>query len=144
MSVPHAPGLGVSCPECGQVHLRCIGHRESKGDGHLFPCGRTNSDGQEACYTHGGPRTPAKRQRARKRGISKRSKAMDDTLAVLNVLGVPIDTDPLDALRSQVAESAGIVAFFRERLQQLKVPDVTDPKSAAGGFDSLWHPSMAG
>jgi hypothetical protein len=65
---------------------------------------------------------------------------MDDTLAVLNVLGVPIETDPLDALRSQVAESAGIVAFFRERLQQLKVPEA----GQSGGLDAIFGPDHTG
>jgi len=69
---------------------------------------------------------------------------MSEAITALQVLGVPIETDPLDALRDQVRESAGIVAFFRERLQQLKIPDVTDIKSAAGSFDSLWMPSMGG
>ena len=76
---------------------------------------------------------------------------MTDTIAILNQLGVPIDTDPLDALRNQVAESAGIVAVLRANLQLLRIPDVT-PKLAengssvvdVGGPDALWGPDHTG
>lgn len=142
MSAAFAPGLGVPCSECHLVHHRCIGHYQ-RADGPK-PCGRVGGDGQDRCGRHGGEVATPARQRARRTAIKPRSKAMSEAIVALNLLGVPIETDPLDALRDQVRESAGIVAFFRERLQQLKIPDVTDPTFAGGGYDSLWHPTIGG
>lgn len=65
---------------------------------------------------------------------------MSEALATLNALGVPIETDPLDALMGQLGESAGIVALFRERLQQLRIPEAGDP----GDMGALWHASIGG
>jgi hypothetical protein len=140
MSTPYAPGLGVSCPQCGQVHLRCLGHRESKADGHVFPCGRTNSDGNQACYTHGGPRSSKARQHARRAAIKPRSKALSTAIATLNQLGIPMETDPLEALIGQLSESAGIVAIFRERLQALRIPKAGE----GGGLDAIFGPDHTG
>jgi hypothetical protein len=144
MSTPLASALGADCPHCGQVHTKCLGHRESKVDGHVFPCGRFNSDGHPQCFTHGGPKTPKSRQRARRVAIKPRQRAMTETIKALNALGVPIETDPLDALTGQLAESAGIVAVLREHLQRLRIPDVTDPKDGLGGTDALWVPTFGG
>lgn len=65
---------------------------------------------------------------------------MSEAIATLNALGVPIDTDPLDALIGQLAESAGIVAIFRERLQELRIPAAGE----AGGLDALYGPDHTG
>lgn len=138
VSTPFAPGLGIECPSCHEVHHRCIGHYE-RADGPR-PCGRVGTDGQERCGRHGGEVASPARARARRAAIAPRSKALSTAIATLNALGVPIDTDPLDALRAQVRESAGIVAYFRERLQQLRVPDPGD----AGGLDALWGPDHTG
>jgi hypothetical protein len=127
LSVPHAPGLGVPCPHCGQAHTRCIGHRESKTDGHVFPCGRVNSDGHVQCYAHGGPRTSKARQRARKAAIKPRAKAVNEVLATLTGLGIDVSvTDPLDALIAQLSESAAVSAFLLERCRELGVDTAGD------------------
>lgn len=119
---PHAPGLNVECPHCGQVHTRCIGHRESKVDGHIFPCGRINSDGHQACYGHGGPRTSKARTRARKAAIRPRSKATSQAIATLEVLAVPIETNPIDALMGLLAKSNALVLLLEEEWAKLARP----------------------
>jgi len=68
---------------------------------------------------------------------------MTEVLATLNALAVPIQTDPLDAMLGQLAESAGLVDFLRERCNLLNLPTegdlVTDERLAMHPYWIEWR-----
>lgn len=71
---------------------------------------RTDHSGAGNCWLHGG-RSPN----------GKRHAATEAARMALISLGIPVQTDPQQALLEQVWEAAGNVAFLRERVQALQV-----------------------
>jgi hypothetical protein len=71
---------------------------------------RTDHVGAGNCWMHFG-RSPN----------GKRHAATDAAREALVSLGIPVQTDPQQALLEQVWEAAGNVAFLRERVQALEV-----------------------
>lgn len=74
-------------------------NRAGKGTPHV---------GQGCCRMHGG-NTPAHVEKAERELVTQR----------MRTYGVPIDTDPMNALMDEVKRSAGIVALLEHRLENL-------------------------
>lgn len=86
------------------------GARARSGEPCRHPRGfRTKHAGFGSCYLHGG-RTPNGEKHAAREGAER----------ALEVLGVPVEIDPQQALLRQVWEAYGNVAFLRARVRELE------------------------
>ena len=107
-----------ACAKCGQVHERrpggpptCTGHTSSRDD-RGRPCGNYPLRGATVCIRHGARAPQVK-------AAAGRQVARSEVVKEMAKLGVPIDTDPLDALLDMVSEAAGNVAYLRPRVQDV-------------------------
>lgn len=83
-------------------------------------CKRFLAPGQKVCKWHGGAAPQALAAAVRRAELQRLT-------GELARLGVPLETDPGDALLAMVCEAAGNVAFLRGLVQRLRDP-VTDPR----------------
>jgi len=99
---------GSKCERCGQVHTRCIGHRNSDGG----PCMKWPvRGGPGVCGTHGAraPQVQAK---------TEQRKALVKVEREAARLGGSIDANPIDVLLEQVREAAANVEVLREWISE--------------------------
>lgn len=93
----------------------CGATRHQAGGPCCHPKGfRTGHAGSGNCFLHGGSTQNGRKAAER-----------EMQMAALRKLGVPVETDPQQALLSQVWEAAGNVAFLRGRVQELETPPLT-------------------
>lgn len=97
------------CPRCGETHTGCTAHT-SAGN----PCKRPPNRGMSVCQSHGG---------ASPRAIAGREKRQREDQARADAARFAARTDihPADALLELVHYQAGIVTYWRTRVE-----DVTD------------------
>lgn len=116
---------------CGQVHnpKKCSGHANIRDDDNkawdgttrpllgIRPCGQPRMRGQRVCKMHGG-RAPQNQAKAAER--VEQEKAEKILAKAVVTYGLPVDTDPVEALLDEVRWTAGHVAWLRERVQELE------------------------
>jgi hypothetical protein len=99
---------GAVCSTCRLVHQRCKAHkRGSIKAGTPTPCMGYKIPGLQVCYFHGGHTKVARAAAARHVALAKAGE----------LLGVPQEVDPGQALVDAVHEAAGNVEFLRNQLQ---------------------------
>jgi hypothetical protein len=112
---------------------RCTAHR-TNGQ----PCARAPIKGHTVCATHGGSAPQVKDAAARHLAVAA-------VTAELDRLGIPIPTNPTDALLSQLAEAAGNVSYLRQELQrqQQLATDADRPGSTPLVQHGQWTATVA-
>lgn len=95
------------CPRCGETHTGCTAHTSSGR-----PCKRYPNHGMTVCGSHGG-RSP--------RAIAGREKRQREEQARADAARFAARTDihPADALLELVHYQAGIVDYWRGRVEQI-------------------------
>jgi hypothetical protein len=100
------------CEQCGQVHVRCLGHNTEGG-----PCGRQAIDGSDVCPTHGA-RAPQVAAAAARRVETARAERAVATY------GLSIAIDPFDAIMEEIARTYGHVKWLGEIIATMEVKDL--------------------
>lgn len=100
------------CKKCGQVHPGCTAHTSSGR-----PCKRQPNRGMSVCNSHGG-RSP--------RAIEGRDKRAREDQARQDAARFAARTDihPADALLELVHYQAGIVTYWRSRVEEVDAVDL--------------------
>ena len=112
---------------------RCRGHHRTTGRGKGRQCPRPALPGLTVCAKHGGssPAAKAKSERARKADLLARA---------VRRFGARRDIDPAAALLEVVQQTAGDVAWLRERITELVG---VDPDRAEDVQGLLWQVTRA-
>lgn len=112
---------------------RCRGHHRRTGRGQGRQCPRPALPGLTVCARHGGssPAAQAKSERARKADLLARA---------VRRFGARRDIDPATALLEVVQQTAGDVAWLRERIGELVG---ADPERAEDVQELLWAVTRA-
>ena len=104
-----------ACEECGEEHNKCIAHKKSTGG----PCNQPPIEGTDVCRLHGG-KAPQVQEAARIRGQERA------TVEAVRVYGLPRNIDPHQALREEIARTAGHVDWLSEIVANLNPEELTD------------------
>jgi hypothetical protein len=109
MPRPTRAATRTTCATCGNVHVKCSGHRKTnKG-----PCGMNPADGAEVCRMHGGGAPQVKAAAARRVHDEKVKRA-------LATYGIPVDDgDPEELLLEEVRRTAGHVLWVGSKIAEL-------------------------
>lgn len=97
------------CRKCGQVHRYCTAHRKADGQ----PCGRKPRKGEDLCRQCGGNAPQVRKAAERRKQLAAAQQAV-------KTYGLPVDTNPVDALLDEVRWTAGHVLWLRERVQEIE------------------------
>lgn len=113
------------CPRCGTIHTGCTAHT-SKG----APCKKRAKTGMTVCGTHGG-RSPNAIAGAEKRIREDEARADAARFAART------DIHPAEALLELVHYQAGIVTYWRGRVEEVDAKDLEWGKTRekSGGED---------
>jgi hypothetical protein len=109
----------VRCKRCGLDHDRCLAHNQQGG-----PCGENPLAGQDVCHKHGG-KTPVALVAAE--GRVQRANA----IRAVQHFGLPIDIDPAEALRQEIARTQGAVIWLQAHIATLDLRDIERGLEAA-------------
>lgn len=113
------------CTRCGKPHPRCTAHTRTGN-----PCGRTPAAGVTVCASHGGkaPQIIAAANRRLTEAAARADAAR---------LGARTDIHPADALLDLVHYQAGIVTYWRTRVEALDHDALTwgKTRTKTGGDD---------
>ena len=114
-----------TCIKCGQLHPRCTAHNRQGS-----PCRTHPVPGLTVCRLHGGA-TPVPKNAATRRLAA--AKAATDVAR----FNARTDLDPADALLDLVHYQAGIVHYWRDRIEQIAADDLEwgTTKVKTGGDD---------
>jgi hypothetical protein len=104
----HPTPRPFSCGQCGLEHTDCLAHNKA-GD----PCGKRAINGADVCPDHGAraPQVAAAAERRVELGRAERA---------VVTYGLPRNIDPFDALREEIARTAGHVAWLAEIVSELE------------------------
>lgn len=106
------------CAECGEIHERngtptCIGHTSAG-----LPCKMYPIRGGTVCYKRHGGKAPQVQAAARERIERQRAEQAVATY------GLPIDIDPFDALREELARTHGHVKWLAQIVSEMEPIDL--------------------
>lgn len=113
------------CQRCGQVHFGCKAHKRRSRP--LEPCGRWPSRGQQVCSNHGG-KTGTALAAAKVRLDAQ--KEMEKMERAVRTFGLPVKTDPQQALLDEIYRTAGHVKWLGDQIAELSPEELAWNKTA--------------
>lgn len=127
-----APDPSRPCPDCGQVHARCVRHSKHRDEaGGLVPCNGWRMKGQLVCRMHGGAtkrgREAGRRRLAEEALTAEVGRLREEFRAEVDALSEP------DQLRWAVREARVMAMVWGSIVDQLDV-----------GFGGLYGPDHLG
>lgn len=98
----------ATCTDCGDVHLKCTGHRKTDHR----PCGMNPAEGADVCRMHGGgaPQVKAAAKNRVREQIAASAAAR---------FALPVEISPSDGLLAEVHRTAGAIAWLEAQVERV-------------------------
>lgn len=104
----HPTSRPFSCGRCGQDHTDCLGHNKA-GE----PCGKRAINGADVCIDHGARAPQVAAAATRRVELARAERAVV-------TYGLPREIDPFDALREEIARTAGHIQYLSDIISTIE------------------------
>lgn len=124
---------GEPCEVCGQVHLRCAGHR--KGIVPKVPCMCWPKKPAVVCWTHGGRTGQVVRAAEKEAALAE----VEELVAKERALGRRLPIDGAEAMQEMIEEAYANVGVYRMLVEQLELTVGAGGLAASSGSTSKFN-----